>query len=201
MTDTTMSDLLFLPIDADGATGQPFGRVVDDQRRMGIALQGMIAQERGIVLQVLEQVLEEATVPRTHPSSMDLKSDRAGRLWVRLPADGPSTTWMILTPQGEHIASLALPSSVEPLDVGSQDLIAVERDDLGVQRILWYTLPAPFPPSPRAEGAVRAIASGRPQHLVNRPGFAGDSDPCHQLDLGEDRQGKSMAGCATVRVG
>jgi hypothetical protein len=96
--------------------------------------------------QVLEQVLEEATVPRTHPPFMDLKSDRAGRLWVRLPADGPSTTWMILTPQGEHIASLALPSSVEPLDVGSQDLIAVERDDLGVQRILWYTLPAPFLP-------------------------------------------------------
>lgn len=46
----TMSDLLFLPIDADGATEQPFGRVVDDQRRLGIALQGMIAQERGIVL-------------------------------------------------------------------------------------------------------------------------------------------------------
>jgi hypothetical protein len=91
--------------------------------------------------QVLAQVLDEAPAPRSHPAFLELKADQDDRLWLRLPST-PAVTWRVLDPSGRHLADVELPARTEILEIGRTHLIALERDDLDVQRILLYTFPA-----------------------------------------------------------
>lgn len=93
---------------------------------------------------LLKDVLAEAPAPRTHPPFVDMKADRAGRLWLRLPSSTSSADWRVLGPDGRHVGSVRLRSNVDPLDIGESHIVAVERDSLGVQTILVYSFSSPF---------------------------------------------------------
>lgn len=89
----------------------------------------------------LTEVLAEAPIPETHPLIMDMKADRAGRLWLRPPSSASFVDWRVLLPDGRHVGSVRLAASLDPLDIGESHLVAVERDALGVQTIIVYSSP------------------------------------------------------------
>jgi hypothetical protein len=94
----------------------------------------------------LAQVLDEAPTPRSHPALMDLRTDQAGRLWLRAPHEGTTAVWRVLGPTGEHLASVRIPANAEPLEIGQRHIVALERDVLDVQRILVYRFRDPLIP-------------------------------------------------------
>ncbi|MGQ0815612.1 MAG: hypothetical protein ACT4O1_14350 [Gemmatimonadota bacterium] len=62
-------------------------------------------------------VLAEAPEPDLQPAFSDMKVDRSGRLWLRLPSFTPQAEWRVYTPQGRHVASVTLPGNVTPVDI------------------------------------------------------------------------------------
>jgi hypothetical protein len=88
---------------------------------------------------MLRTVLAEAPGAEAHPRLMDLKADRDGRAWLRLPSAGAVTVWQVHGADGRHAGSVRLPSNVEPVDIGAAHLVAIETDELGVQMLRVYT--------------------------------------------------------------
>jgi hypothetical protein len=104
-------------------------------------------------------VLAEATRPDRQPAFIDMKADRAGRLWVRLPASSPLTPWRIYDTDGKFVASMSLPSAMQPLDIDETRIVALERDSLDVQRIVVHTFPRPFLPAAATRARQDAMPS------------------------------------------
>ena len=103
-------------------------------------------QPRERIRRTLREVLDETPVPERQPAFLAMRADAAGRLWLRLPGSGASTIWRIFTDAGRPVASIALPSNVEPIDIGARNLVALERGPLDVQLIRVYRLPRPLQP-------------------------------------------------------
>ncbi|MGQ0560643.1 MAG: hypothetical protein ACT443_02065 [Gemmatimonadota bacterium] len=95
---------------------------------------------------LVARVLAEAPAPDLQPAFVDMKADRAGRLWLRLPSLRSVATWRVVSPQGKHVASVALPATVEPLDIGDRYLVALARDAMGVQSVVIHTFRQPLIP-------------------------------------------------------
>lgn len=93
------------------------------------------------VRRLLTRVLEEAPVPNRQPAFLAMRVDPSGRLWLRLPGHGEATRWRVLDAEGGPVATIALPSNVELMDVGEQKLVALERGPLDVPMIRVYALP------------------------------------------------------------
>ncbi len=100
----------------------------------------------GRTRKLVADVLAEAPVPATQPAFLDLKADRVGRVWLRVPSSTSLTTWRVLDAHGRHLASVTMPSRVEPLDISEQHVVGIARDSLGVQTVVVYTFPRPFIP-------------------------------------------------------
>ena len=96
--------------------------------------------------ELLADVLAETSPPEQQPFFVDVKVDREGRLWLRLPSAGSTASWRVLTPEGNHVATVLLPASIEPLDIGRSYLLASDRDELGVQTIRAYSFAGPLIP-------------------------------------------------------
>lgn len=104
--------------------------------------------------QFYRELLDEA--PRTDQLPMvgGLLLDDRGQLWVKeyeptLDAIwgkgnalniGPGGTWRVLGRDGRWLASVRLPDNLIPLDVRAGRLLAVERDELDVERVVVRTV-------------------------------------------------------------
>jgi hypothetical protein len=95
---------------------------------------------------LLADVLAEAPVSENRVAFTDMKTDRRGRLWLRLPSLANSVVWRVLTRDGRHVASIRMASRLDPVDIGESHIVAVDRDPLGVQTIRVYSFSSPFIP-------------------------------------------------------
>jgi hypothetical protein len=81
--------------------------------------------------------------PDSLPAFSDLKADSEGNLWVRQFApeylEGPSD-WWVFSPDGSFRARATLPESLRLDEIGSDFVLGVMADELGVERVYRYEL-------------------------------------------------------------
>jgi hypothetical protein len=94
---------------------------------------------------------EEMPLPETMPAFAGLDVDAQGFLWVeryRGPGDeGPE--YEILDPEGQWVGRISLPQEVEILEIGTDYLLVLQRDELEVEYVKLYQL---FRPEASARG-------------------------------------------------
>lgn len=76
------------------------------------------------------------------PAYDALRVDPVGNLWVRYfrkPGEADSR-WVVLNEAGNLIGEVRLPGSTKLLDIGSDYLLVVEKDDLDVESVLLFRL-------------------------------------------------------------
>lgn len=95
------------------------------------------------IFEVFELRVEHATFPPTHPVLDRLLADADGHLWVRhargAEAEGPRE-WSVLTADGRWLGTLGMPGAFEPRDIGSDYVLGVTTDELGVEYLHLYGL-------------------------------------------------------------
>jgi len=81
--------------------------------------------------------------PDSLPVFSDLKGDSEGNLWVRQFSPeyvtGPSD-WWVFSPDGSFLARATLPDGLRVEAIGSDFVLGVAADDLGVERVYRYAL-------------------------------------------------------------
>jgi len=86
--------------------------------------------------------LAEVPWPEAKPAIRALQGDALGYLWVAESArsDAPAETWSVFDPRGELLTTLELPAGLETFEIGTDYLLGLWRDPLGVEFIRLYTL-------------------------------------------------------------
>lgn len=70
------------------------------------------------------------------PLILDLRTDRAGRVWVRTLASAPDRhRWLVFAPSGRQEGSIVMPSGSLPLDIQGDRILVRETGEDGVQRV------------------------------------------------------------------
>lgn len=85
----------------------------------------------------LRVYLAEAPHPASRPAYGRLVADASGYLWVGRYADPSQEAprWDVLDPEGRWVAAVEAPVRFRPLQVGSDWVLGVSRDELDVERI------------------------------------------------------------------
>ena len=89
------------------------------------------------------QLLSERIWPDSLPVFTDLRGDSEGNLWVQRFAPEFSTEpaeWWVFGDDGEFLARASTPSGFSVHSIGSDFIIGVASDELGVERVLLYDL-------------------------------------------------------------
>lgn len=76
------------------------------------------------------------------PALASIRLDGLGHLWVEeYPSPGDRRSrWQVFDEDGRLVARLETPPGLRVLDIGTDYLVGVTRDDLGVERVLLYAL-------------------------------------------------------------
>jgi hypothetical protein len=71
------------------------------------------------------------------PVFAELRADPAGQVWIRhqLRPDDPRRTWTVLDASGAPTARARTPDDTDILEIGSDHVLVLARDELGVERI------------------------------------------------------------------
>ena len=71
------------------------------------------------------------------PVFAELRADPAGQVWLRhqLRPDDSRRTWMVLDASGVPIARARTPDDTDILEIGSDHVLVLARDELGVERL------------------------------------------------------------------
>lgn len=97
---------------------------------------------------VRPQIREDRPVAETFPTFSTVELGRDGRIWVRgyqhpsQPDDG-MRNWLIFGADGEIQCRVRVASFEQLPDLGSDYILVMRRDDLGVERLFLHTLGAP----------------------------------------------------------
>ena len=87
--------------------------------------------------------MEDSPLPDSLPVLSDLRGDDEGNLWIRkfVPEyeEGPSE-WWVFSSDGEYRADASLPRGVSLRHIGSDFMLGVTIDELGVERVVRYAL-------------------------------------------------------------
>ena len=92
------------------------------------------------------QISDLRPVAELFPTASDLMIGRDGRLWLKhyvRPREEPS--WMAFEASGDFFCHFRPGSELTPFEFGADYLLALHRDDLGVERVVMYELAAPGP--------------------------------------------------------
>jgi hypothetical protein len=95
-------------------------------------------------------LLNEISPRDVFPLLDEIRADARGSLWVRT-FDNFTTdiaTWLVLSPTGAPIRLVATKRSLHILEIGTDYLLGLTRDDDGVERVEEYRFTA-SPPQPR----------------------------------------------------
>jgi len=82
-------------------------------------------------------------VPDVTPHYSGFRVDRLGHLWVapfvlgEPSADVPAN-WVVFGADGRLVAEVSIPSNVQPTDIGTDYLVGVAVDAMGVERVGYY---------------------------------------------------------------
>lgn len=118
--------------------GRPFGGQLTPGVHMDTAT-FMIADLDG---EVEARLLREIPFPETFPPFADLVLDSEGYLWAQ-KYRGPgerSTRWMIVDPDGRWLGTVEGPDAFRLHRAGSDYLLGVHADELGVEQVRMYRL-------------------------------------------------------------
>lgn len=93
----------------------------------------------------LRRALDRYEMPATLPAYTDFRFDDLGLLWVALfPPPGQNwvqwDVWKVSDSGGVQVASVRTPKHFQPMDIGSEHVMGVSTDPLGVQRVHRYHL-------------------------------------------------------------
>lgn len=93
--------------------------------------------------QALRRRFREWPWPDRMPAHDYLAADAAGGVWVRSfpPPGADSATWNVYGPDGREEGRWRAPASLRILSVEDRIVLALDRDDLGVDRIQVHRLP------------------------------------------------------------
>jgi hypothetical protein len=88
---------------------------------------------------------DEMPVPDVMPALAGIQVDRRGYLWVeRYPRPGDEfSLYDVVDPEGELVGKVSLPSGLEILEIGEDYLMALYRDELGVEYLRIHRLARP----------------------------------------------------------
>lgn len=90
----------------------------------------------------LERELQEMPMPRTFPAFSALRLDTDGNLWVRKfrrPLER-QPIWAVFSPEGGLLGEVVMPAGLGVMEIGSDYVLGVQRDDFGIERVLLYYL-------------------------------------------------------------
>ena len=120
-------DLTIRPADLDGYRAAQLAEVSADQRPE------------------VERQLRDMPLPPSFPAYTELKFDADGNLWVRrFQRPGEETPrWTIFGPDGVMQGDVITPPGLTVTEIGTDYVIGVHRDDLGVERVQVYGLVKP----------------------------------------------------------
>ena len=93
----------------------------------------------------VERGLRELPMSPALPAFQGIEVDSEGNLWVqrfRRPGDD-SMQWLIFDPAGVWLGSIHVPARFEITEIVENRLLGIERDDLGVERVLVYEIIKP----------------------------------------------------------
>ncbi|TVP54221.1 MAG: hypothetical protein EA351_13650 [Gemmatimonadales bacterium] len=82
-------------------------------------------------------------LPGSMPSAGGILGDPTGNVWIaryRPPGQGPPQTYWVMSPEGEWLGAVEIPHGVRVLDVGSEYLLGVERNEFDVEAAALYRL-------------------------------------------------------------
>ena len=89
-----------------------------------------------------ERSLREAPHGSTVPFYERILGDDEGNLWVEeftVPGEPPAG-WTVFGTEGRLLGTVDLPEEFRPLHIGSDFVLGVATDDLGVERVRMYRL-------------------------------------------------------------
>src|SRR5690606_34356458 len=102
----------------------------------------------------VEQVRNDAD-PELRPGLMDVdfsgnypaytmvRADTDGHIWVREYQGSPDASteqWTVLSPDGEWLGTVEAPRTVSVAELGPDYMLALVRDDLGLENVRMYRL-------------------------------------------------------------
>jgi hypothetical protein len=105
--------------------------------------------------EALRTRLEAAPAPERLSSFWSVLVDDLGFVWIRpydpllhaaalgglgRPGGGGGGSWLILSPEGQLIGSVELPSGLEPAQITRDAVVGVHRDELGVESVRVHAL-------------------------------------------------------------
>jgi len=82
--------------------------------------------------------LEGAPVPDRSPAYGDVLTGPGGEIWVAeyAPPGRAPEAWTVLAPQGTWLGGVVMPAGFTPLQIGEDRILGVQRDALGVERVV-----------------------------------------------------------------
>lgn len=96
-------------------------------------------------------IVDMMEYPESFPVHYRVLASRDGELWVER-GDGPRdplpqvaepyrerTTWDVFSVEGEWLSKVAFPAGFHPLEIGSDYVLGVHHDELGVERVRLYS--------------------------------------------------------------
>lgn len=90
----------------------------------------------------LESLYRDMPIPEHFPAFGELKVDPKGRLWVQeypMPRRD-DVSWTILNKEGWILAQTVLPRALEVLDIGTDFILGVLRNELAEEQVVRFTL-------------------------------------------------------------
>jgi hypothetical protein len=93
----------------------------------------------------MERRLAEMPLPPAFPAYTRIEVDAHENVWVSEFAkpSKPDASWLVLDRRGEFLGRVRVPLNLEITDIGSDRLAGIQRDDLGVERVVVYELRKP----------------------------------------------------------
>jgi len=97
--------------------------------------------------QMVGVVMASLPFPQRKAAYNGMTVDGDGNIWLRtgrhFPPEAPSPEWTVISNEGVLLGTLSLPPALEPLQIGSDFILGVWKDELGVEYIRLYGLDKP----------------------------------------------------------
>jgi hypothetical protein len=109
-------------------------RILADRRVSRIPDEALRAERR--------QELLDMPIPETMPAFGLLIGDSEGYMWVQeyVTPGEPTVDWSVFGPDGVFLGTVTMPSALRPKQIGSDFVLGVLVDELGIEHVQLYSL-------------------------------------------------------------
>ncbi len=93
----------------------------------------------------IERELRDMPLPPSFPAYTALQTDTAGDVWLRryLPPGVGGQRWVVFAADGTCLGEVPMPPALTVLEIGTDYVLGVLQDELGVERVALYRLLKP----------------------------------------------------------